>query len=40
MYYQKVVEEAPSPVLSPTQREAMGKAAVEAARAVYDGGQD
>jgi acetyl/propionyl-CoA carboxylase alpha subunit len=36
--HQKVVEEAPSPVLSPTQREAMGKAAVEAARAVdYEG---
>ncbi|MQA35846.1 ATP-binding protein [Modestobacter roseus] len=32
--HQKVVEEAPSPLLSPAQREAMGAAAVEAARAV------
>nr|WP_208383997.1 acetyl/propionyl/methylcrotonyl-CoA carboxylase subunit alpha [Modestobacter marinus] len=32
--HQKVVEEAPSPLLSPAQREGMGRAAVEAARAV------
>ncbi|MGY1705385.1 biotin carboxylase N-terminal domain-containing protein [Geodermatophilus sp. SYSU D00697] len=32
--HQKVVEEAPSPLLSPAQRAAMGRAAVEAARAV------
>ncbi|MGY1773937.1 acetyl/propionyl/methylcrotonyl-CoA carboxylase subunit alpha [Blastococcus sp. SYSU D00813] len=32
--HQKVVEEAPSPLLSPAQRAAMGTAAVEAARAV------
>ncbi|MGY1688678.1 ATP-binding protein [Geodermatophilus sp. SYSU D01105] len=32
--HQKVVEEAPSPLLSPAQRSAMGQAAVEAARAV------
>ncbi|MCZ2815082.1 ATP-binding protein [Modestobacter sp. VKM Ac-2984] len=32
--HQKVVEEAPSPLLSEAQREAMGAAAVEAARAV------
>lgn len=31
---QKVIEEAPSPALSPEKRAAMGKAAVEAARAV------
>jgi acetyl-CoA/propionyl-CoA carboxylase biotin carboxyl carrier protein len=30
----KIVEEAPSPLLTPAQREAMGAAAVEAARAV------
>jgi len=36
--HQKVVEEAPSPVLSATQREAMGMAAVNAAQAVdYEG---
>jgi acetyl-CoA/propionyl-CoA carboxylase biotin carboxyl carrier protein len=32
--HQKIVEEAPSPLLTPAQREAMGAAAVEAARAV------
>ncbi|MGY1620581.1 biotin carboxylase N-terminal domain-containing protein [Geodermatophilus sp. SYSU D00965] len=32
--HQKVIEEAPSPLLSPAQRSAMGAAAVEAARAV------
>ncbi|MGY1745088.1 ATP-binding protein [Blastococcus sp. SYSU D00695] len=32
--HQKVVEEAPSPLLSPAQRATMGAAAVEAARAV------
>jgi 3-methylcrotonyl-CoA carboxylase alpha subunit len=32
--YQKVLEEAPSPFLDPATREAMGRAAVEAARAV------
>ncbi|GAA5155069.1 acetyl-CoA carboxylase biotin carboxylase subunit [Pseudonocardia eucalypti] len=32
--HQKIIEEAPSPLLSPAQREAMGAAAVEAARAV------
>ncbi|MCZ2804591.1 ATP-grasp domain-containing protein [Modestobacter sp. VKM Ac-2983] len=32
--HQKVIEEAPSPLLSGAQREAMGAAAVEAARAV------
>ena len=32
--HQKIVEEAPSPLLDETQREAMGAAAVEAARAV------
>ncbi|MCZ2824444.1 MULTISPECIES: acetyl-CoA carboxylase biotin carboxylase subunit [unclassified Modestobacter] len=32
--HQKVIEEAPSPLLSEAQREAMGAAAVEAARAV------
>jgi len=32
--HQKIIEEAPSPLLSATQREAMGAAAVEAARAV------
>ncbi|MCZ2809950.1 acetyl/propionyl/methylcrotonyl-CoA carboxylase subunit alpha [Modestobacter sp. VKM Ac-2979] len=32
--HQKVIEEAPSPLLSPAQRQAMGAAAVEAARAV------
>ena len=32
--HQKVVEEAPSPAMTPDLREAMGKAAVEAARAV------
>lgn len=31
--HQKIIEEAPSPLLTPTQREAMGAAAVEAARA-------
>ena len=32
--HQKIIEEAPSPLLTETQREAMGAAAVEAARAV------
>jgi acetyl-CoA/propionyl-CoA carboxylase biotin carboxyl carrier protein len=32
--HQKIIEEAPSPLLHDTQREAMGAAAVEAARAV------
>ncbi|MBN7797937.1 acetyl/propionyl/methylcrotonyl-CoA carboxylase subunit alpha [Parahaliea mediterranea] len=32
--HQKVVEEAPCPVLTPAQREAMGRAAVDAARAI------
>jgi acetyl-CoA/propionyl-CoA carboxylase biotin carboxyl carrier protein len=32
--HQKIIEEAPSPLLTPAQREAMGSAAVEAARAV------
>ncbi|MFY9926754.1 MAG: biotin carboxylase N-terminal domain-containing protein [Streptosporangiaceae bacterium] len=32
--HQKIIEEAPSPLLDETQREAMGAAAVEAARAV------
>ena len=32
--HQKIIEEAPSPLLNETQREAMGAAAVEAARAV------
>ncbi|MBV9921053.1 MAG: ATP-grasp domain-containing protein [Pseudonocardia sp.] len=32
--HQKIIEEAPSPLLTPAQREAMGAAAVEAARAV------
>jgi 3-methylcrotonyl-CoA carboxylase alpha subunit len=32
--YQKVIEEAPSPFLDPATREAMGRAAVDAARAV------
>ena len=32
--HQKIVEEAPSPLLAPAQREAMGTAAVEAARSV------
>jgi acetyl-CoA/propionyl-CoA carboxylase biotin carboxyl carrier protein len=32
--HQKIIEEAPSPLLSAAQREAMGAAAVEAARAV------
>ncbi|HZZ47530.1 MAG TPA: acetyl/propionyl/methylcrotonyl-CoA carboxylase subunit alpha [Pseudonocardia sp.] len=32
--HQKIIEEAPSPLLTPVQREAMGSAAVEAARAV------
>ena len=32
--HQKIIEEAPSPLLDDTQREAMGAAAVEAARAV------
>src|SRR4051794_41454024 len=32
--HQKVIEEAPSPLLDPTQRAQMGTAAVEAARAV------
>ncbi|MEU2349492.1 biotin carboxylase N-terminal domain-containing protein [Modestobacter sp. NPDC049651] len=32
--HQKVVEEAPSPLLTPVQRDRMGRAAVEAARAV------
>ncbi|MCE3552655.1 biotin/lipoyl-binding protein [Pseudonocardia sp. RS11V-5] len=31
--HQKIVEEAPSPLLTPAQREAMGRAACEAARA-------
>ena len=31
--HQKIIEEAPSPLLTPAQREAMGSAAVEAARA-------
>ena len=36
--HQKLVEEAPSPVLSPEEREAMGQAAVRAAEAVdYEG---
>jgi len=36
--HQKLVEEAPSPVLSPEEREAMGEAAVRAAEAVdYEG---
>ena len=32
--HQKIVEEAPSPLLTPAQRDAMGAAAVDAARAV------
>ena len=32
--HQKVVEEAPCPVMTPKLREAMGKSAVEAAKAV------
>ncbi|HEY2206250.1 MAG TPA: acetyl/propionyl/methylcrotonyl-CoA carboxylase subunit alpha [Pseudonocardia sp.] len=32
--HQKIIEEAPSPLLTPAQREAMGASAVEAARAV------
>ena len=32
--HQKVVEEAPCPVMTPELREAMGKSAVEAAKAV------
>jgi acetyl-CoA/propionyl-CoA carboxylase, biotin carboxylase, biotin carboxyl carrier protein len=32
--HQKVIEEAPSPLLTPEQRDRMGRAAVEAARAV------
>jgi acetyl-CoA/propionyl-CoA carboxylase biotin carboxyl carrier protein len=32
--HQKIIEEAPSPLLRPAQREAMGAAAVDAARAV------
>ncbi|MCS6894533.1 MAG: ATP-grasp domain-containing protein [Bacteroidia bacterium] len=35
--YQKVIEESPSPVLSEAERQAMGQAAVQAARAIqYD----
>jgi geranyl-CoA carboxylase alpha subunit len=33
--HQKVVEESPCPIMTPELREAMGKAAVEAARAVH-----
>lgn len=32
--HQKVIEEAPSPLLSPTQRERLGQAAIDTARAV------
>ncbi|MGS1079523.1 acetyl/propionyl/methylcrotonyl-CoA carboxylase subunit alpha [Pseudoxanthomonas beigongshangi] len=32
--YQKVLEEAPSPFLTPAQREAMGQAAIQAAQAI------
>jgi len=35
--YQKIIEESPSPILSPALRQAMGEAAVSAARAIgYD----